>query len=316
MLIEKDFAEDIRVGLTAELEELGYAVPPSTEPPIIATHTVCVQHWNAYARRIPGRPRTVHRSRELQARAQLLSAPIQRGLAVVESELETGVDLTARLSRQLRRIRFNDLMLNDWGLQHLHLDDINRANGTSEVLILLVRADDAYLIDVRHHGHWADQDLVEIVHTNWPAAIAGYRQPHALRLAHRLTDDERRTLRQKSGNAPIQTSDGTVYMAIGGGIVGTGANIRAVMWGDWLLRQTQAVSDYLDEHGQWLEALIANAVNAHPERMRVHLVNVNRERAILEFEHSGTNYRFVLPIVDPPQTLIDLSGEAPKPDDA
>jgi hypothetical protein len=69
------------------------------------------------------------------------------------------------------------------------------------VLILLAHLNDAYLIDVREHEHWSDQDLVEIVHTNWPAALAQHRQVKVLGLTHAVSNDGRAALQGKGCNA-------------------------------------------------------------------------------------------------------------------
>jgi hypothetical protein len=306
--IEMDFIEDIRLGLVAELQQLGHDPPASTGNPRNDAHRVCIEHWNAHARRIPVHPRAVHWSPELRARVASLPTAIQAGVAVVEREIQAGDDMTARLSRQLGKRKLkNDLMLNDWGIQHLHLDPVNRAAGTSEILFALVRSDAAYFIDVRHHGAWTDGDLVEIIHSNWPATIEAFRS-NALRLMHPLTDEQRRNLRNKHGNSAIQMQDGTVYQAIGGGLVGSGANIRAVVWGDWTLETAKLVEDFLRGQTEWLGELVESAYGERRDPLRLHLHQLARDHAMVIIEDATRPAAFRVPIQQPPRVTFDQTA--------
>lgn len=301
MDIETNFVEDIRLGLTAELAELGYTVPEPQGDAHKDAHDVCVAHWNAHLRRIRPRPRAVHRSAELGARELALAPAIRRGLDAVEREMRAGEDMSARLSRQLNRIAFKDMMMNDWGLHHLHLDEVNPAAGTREVLILLVRDADAYFVDVLPHDHWADQDLVEILHANWPGAVARHRQDQVVALSHKLSDDQHKHLRRNGWNAPVQTRDRSVYMAIGGGFAHSGDNIGAVRWADWLLGNARVVEEFLQAHQPWLADSIEELLGERLPTVRVRLWHLKRDKAILAVKHNGKEHRFSIPIEVPPR---------------
>ena len=309
MQIDMDFIEDIRLVLSAELRQLGYDLPELTGHARDDAHRVCVDRWNAHARRIPARPRSVHWSRELRDREPMLSAEIRSGLAVVEREITSGDDLTARLSRRLGKRKFNDLMLNDWGIQHVHLDAVNRADGTDETLFVLVRADDAYLTDVRLHGAWADGDLVEIIHANWPTEIERFRS-NAVGLTHPLTDEQRRTLRSKHANSAIQMKDGTVYQAMGGGYASSGANIKAVMWGDYMLDTAKLVEDFLRGQAAWLAGIVGSETGTRPDRATLHLRHLARDHALVLLENTRQPFVFRVPIEQPPRVVVDFTAPA------
>lgn len=308
MLIEMSFFDDVRIGFSADLQRLGYDLPALTGHARNDAHRVCVDHWNAHARRIPVRPRTVHWSRELRSREASLSVEIRNGLAVVEREIQAGDDLTARLSRQLAKAKLKpDLMLNDWDIHHLHLDAAHRAGGTAEILFVLVRPDAAYFIDVRHHGAWADGDLIEIVHANWPATIERFRS-NALRLRHHLTDEQRRTLRSKHANSAIQMQDGTVYQAIGGGIVGSGANLKAVMWGDYILETAMLVEDFLRGQSDWLTGVVEHQTGPVPDRIKLGLAGLSKDHAVVLVESADPPFAFRVPIQVPPKVTVDFTS--------
>lgn len=310
MQVELRFIDDIATGLSVELAELGYRVPSPNGSARQAAE-ICVQHWNAFARRIVVRPRAVHVSTQLNDNLALLPDEIRRGLVVVIAEIEAGLDLTVRLSRKLPKLRYNDGMLNDWGLHHLHLNESDRAKGTSHILILMVRENDAFLVDVREHQHWADQDLVEILHSNWPAAIAAHRLPKTvLYLTHSVSNEQIQALRSAGCTAPTQTKDGTIYMLLGGGITSSRDNISAVRWAGWLLGLAQVVEHFFDERRDWLADMIERQVGERPAQIRVHLVNLTKNEATLAFEHGGKHYLYRQPIENPPPVIVDAASES------
>ncbi len=69
----------------------------------------------------------------------------------------------------------HDGLLNDWGIQHLHLGTRTSADRfverTSTLAFIMARKPDLYIIDFRKHptGDWSDKDLLETVEKHWPA---------------------------------------------------------------------------------------------------------------------------------------------------
>lgn len=305
MEIEADFVNDVRIKLAADLVQLGYSVPVPAGDAYAAAHRVCVDHYNAHARRVPTRSRVVHRSTELRARELELTPEIRAGVAAAESELTAGADLTPRLSSKLLKRGFNDKMLNDWGIHHLHLGlsmkpDDRFVTRTGDVLFVLFRDDDAYLIDVRKHGAWCDDDLVEIVHTNWPETIRQFRLDGVS--GFEMTTEQRANLRSKNANAGVTTQDGTFYAGIGGGLVGSAANLRAVRWGDWQLMTARDAEAALRAYD--LESLadkVAEEVGTRPARLTCRLAEIEGSDAYVvidgaEFSVDGTARPFVVRI--------------------
>lgn len=303
--IDADFVNDVRTKLAADLVQLGYSVPAPAGDAYAAAHRVCVDHYNAHARRVLTRPRVVHRSTELHARELELTPEIRAGVAAAERDLTVGADLTPRLSRKLLKRGFNDKMLNDWGIHHLHLGLSMEPEGrfvtrTGDVLFVLFRDNDAYLIDVRAHGAWCDDDLVEIVHTNWPETIRQFRLEGVS--GFELTTEQRTNLRNKNANAGVTVRDGTFYAGIGGGLVGSAANLRAVCWGDWQLKTAQDAEASLRAYD--LESLadkVAEKVGSRPARLACRLAEVEGNDAYVvidgaEFTVDGTVRPFVIKI--------------------
>lgn len=207
MQIETNFIEDIREGLAHELQQLGHPPPASAGNSYDSAHQMFLDHAHAMARRISAAPREVRVSRELIALEPSLPAAIRGGLMTTAFELRHGADVSPRLSRGVKKLRGRDDLLVDWGIHHLHLGGTLDSDGfvarNDEVLFVMVRPQTAYLITVRGHGSWADDDLVEIIHANWPQEISRYRYD-ALRLHRRLAPTERQLTRRGGVNVGSQ----------------------------------------------------------------------------------------------------------------
>ncbi len=206
------------------------------------------------------------------------------------------MDLTPRLSRGLKVRQYNDKMLHDWGIYHLHLGAALEGDGFMErsgnLLFVMCRPDDLYLLDVRPHRHdgagvWVDDDLVDIIHSNWPEAIARFRFD-ALRSAHALTREQRALLRSKNGNAGVYTRDGTFYAGIGGGLVGSGSNIRAIMWADRTLETAKALEASTTMwNGDEIADEVAMVTGVRPDRLVLRLGLVAEDHALIIIENAA-----------------------------
>ncbi|MDQ5769577.1 hypothetical protein [Thiothrix subterranea] len=98
------------------------------------------------------------------------------GLRKLEQEIEAGSDLTPYLSKSVLNPNFHDDLLNHWGIYHLHLGEVLKNEFITRTgSLLYVRFDDknAYFLDIREHGAWAQQDIIQIIHDNWPHSISG-----------------------------------------------------------------------------------------------------------------------------------------------
>ncbi|HAU4875860.1 TPA: hypothetical protein F3L11_12840 [Aeromonas hydrophila] len=145
--------------------------------------------------------------------------------------VETGQDITPYLSKKIKSLGGSDPMLNDWGIHHFHLGE-NIKNGfierTGPLLFSIVKNDIFYAIGVYEHGDWADYDIVETIHRNWPDIILHHKIKGVI-TATNISSNERLALRNKNANALINVSDGSVYGPLGGGVVSSGHNIKLIL---------------------------------------------------------------------------------------
>jgi hypothetical protein len=204
---------------------MGYSVKPkptSEENWEKYFEEIGTQYFNVQHRKIPEVPRKVLVSREFQCPPDL-----KDGLEFFRKKVENGDDLNPHVSRKIKDTKFNDMLLNDWGIQHFHLGikviskgkSKGLIEGTGPILFARVTANTIYFIDVKGHNAFEDKDVMEIVHKNWPDSL-GFRSPSGTKLATQSTSEDIAAIAKmpKAGIiTAFDTADGTVYTAPGGG---------------------------------------------------------------------------------------------------
>jgi len=223
-MLTLDFYGDYIASIKMTLSGLGYAPADDAEP-----QTVAFRYYNLFRRLVEPRPRKI----EI---APALSSPSKHrpGFEEVQRKIRDGVDLRPHLSTRLADLDYDDSMLNDWGIHHLHLGMGVMANGfanrTGPLLFARFERDAAYLLAIAAHGAWTNTDFIECLHTNWPDVIASSRargfSPDA------ITATQRANLRRKHANATVTTKDGTTYLPLGGGQMSSGVAMQVVVAAD------------------------------------------------------------------------------------
>ena len=218
-----------------------------------SAHNLLTTLHNWWSRLIPAMPRRVHRSNTLALNQAMRKWGTASGVARVVRKIERGEDLTPHLSTRIQTTHEPvdgskwradlDLMLNHWGIHHLHLGHELRADGhvdrTGDLLYAAFTPTDAYLIDVRPHGHWASQDLIAIVARNWPDAGIIHRARHATGLAGEPpTDDDVADLRKAGVNTGPIPVDGHLWW-MGSGLTLAGASLASSRWAMAVIAQAQ-----------------------------------------------------------------------------
>lgn len=234
MPVITNFLEDLRLHFLGKLRELGASDLPKDRND---TTGACVGYFNVLRKRIPRRPRKVHAAPAL---VDALSSAQRDRLSEIIAACEAGEDLTPRLSKRALSPLYNDRLLNDWGIHHLHVGPEETPHG-KDLLFAMVRDDAMYLIGWRAHGakHFADQDLVQIVHDNWPEIICSEIAPGVVPGSSTLgvlAPEDRSALRgicndRRTGTyftTLTQVKDGTTYAPIGGGAGADGTSFHVV----------------------------------------------------------------------------------------
>ena len=212
------------------------------------------RYFRIRSKMIVSRPRAVHYSTELQAKLGTLDERYRQPFAEIEERFESGGDLAEYLSRLAEIADVPDTMLNDFGIHHLHLGskpspDAKRVKRSDLLLLVCVRPDDAYFVDIRPHPKrddpddygWSDQECLRIIDRNWSHLLDRYE----LRGENgdSITDIERKELQRKNVNVVIQIGDRAIAPP-GGGMTSSGANATHMVLAKrllWLAGETQRV---------------------------------------------------------------------------
>jgi hypothetical protein len=184
----------------------------------------CVRFHNLRRLQISRHPRKVIDSRELSCPSGL-----EAGLALLRQTVEAGGDLRPHLSRRLTDLDFDDSLLNDWHIYHLHLGTTLEPDGfmkrTGPVLLARFEDDAAYFLAMETHGAWTSQRLLEILDSNWPSVTEPFSLPDVIRAEYEPTDKDVALLRKNHITA-ISTVGGTPLGPMGGGVTTAGGSAQ------------------------------------------------------------------------------------------
>ena len=136
---------------------------------------------NGTRRSIPTQPRQVSTSVELrksEAFGRHASA-----IARLAGMATLGRPLRPYLSKRMRQPLYQDRLLNDWGIVHFHLGAHPHSRArfsarTGDLLYCAVTPSALLMLLVLDHApvsSFANQQLVEVLHSNWPHVIARYK---------------------------------------------------------------------------------------------------------------------------------------------
>lgn len=132
--------------------------------------------------------------------------------------------LNKRLSKASIKEDENDLLLNNWGIYHLHLgklDNNDFSDRTNLLLFIKIIDDNVYFLDIKEHGNFSSIDFTKIMHNNWEDAIKEFRTTSLVDIEPKLNEKEVYEV-WKLGAIAILTfidkkNKEVAYMPIGGG---------------------------------------------------------------------------------------------------
>ena len=180
------------------------------------TRMACI-HFGVHRRLVSPYPRQILKSKDFAC-----SPKYQGALDQIERIIQDGDDLTPYLSRKIKEeVDYNDPLLNDWGVHHLHLGTKVESDGfvnrTGPLLYCRFEEERAYFIATLPHGSWTTLKLIRTVHQNWPESLSQFRARGFE--GSPLNEDQIKELRRKSANYCLEVEPGISYRSIGGGTV-------------------------------------------------------------------------------------------------
>lgn len=208
--LEIDFNKDFDHILIRRLSNYRIEINPSEQ-----SEEIRHRYFNFSRRIIQPFKRQIFISKEFDCPTQY-----EQGLHIIKAKFQQGNTVYWHLSKNITNIDFNDYLLNDWDIHHLHLGTEREPNGffkrTTEVLFIRVTDTSVFFLNILPHN-FSDKDLLRIVHNNWPETIEQYLSGFQ-NLSHNLSNEEV-SLARKAGLLILhEIEDGVVYLPPGGGL--------------------------------------------------------------------------------------------------
>jgi hypothetical protein len=257
--IQLDFFADWIEILCDALRALGYDVPADDAD-------VERGYFNFLKRRVPQVPRTVHVAREL-----VCPSEHDAGYRALMRKVRDGNDVRANLSTRLTNLDFNDGLLNDWGIHHVHLGTTVDARGfvnrTGPLLFARFTVADAFFIAIGPHGAFADLQLVEILERNWPEQVP-MLPGIASRSGTNPTSAEIAQAR-RDGVVALVNIGGRVVFPMGGGVTTARVGADVVSMMDRARTAIRGFEDDLAARAGDLSAELTAAGVSQPVRLRL-----------------------------------------------
>ena len=263
-----DFLSDLKLAIVSEFQRQGISFPESADLDHLAS-----RYLEMRIRRIEPVPRKVHFSEEIRDSLGTLSRetdPKVRGKALeakgtvfyLRHLFESGDTVMPFLSREVNNTepKKPDGLLWDYAMHHLHLSRRDGRHGFVKgsrwLLFVIVADQDVFFVDVRPHVdpekfQWVHQDLLDIVHNNWPE-LTESRVLHGF-TARKITNAEKLELRRKNVNVAHQVG-GRVIAPLGFGTSGDGHSKLCRFLADKLLHDLEQHQGILDSSSAELRA--------------------------------------------------------------
>lgn len=195
--------------------------------------------FNLQKKSVSPQKRIVHYSKEFACPSE-----VELGLKLLVQKFENGDDVSLHLSKDATSPSEFDGLLYDWGIYHFHLGETidhqtGRIERTGPVLFAKIDNENVYCINVYSHGKnvqqpWAKQDLLKIIHNNWPQTIARWKLPDGIELHPGCiappSDTQYASLRKNGISTAIFFDKGIAYISPGGGYMSTGHSQEIVLY--------------------------------------------------------------------------------------
>ncbi len=182
----------------------------------------CIWDYHRYKfRKIADAPRRVFLASSLDRQSKF-----ENVITKILDKIEKGEPLLSYQSRLLKNTDYDDGLLMDWGVQHLHLGDSTESDGyvkrTKELLFIKFTPDSAYVLGIFEHNEWSTLSILEIIHENWPETIDRYKIRDVVDVSYSPDEETIQNFRKIGVNYAVKLKDNTVYMGPGGGITTAG----------------------------------------------------------------------------------------------
>ena len=195
-------------------------------------------------------------TREIEVKQREKAAEAWGAVFLIRYLLTEGKNVNCFLSTRIDSAtgkKSRDGLLWDFGMHHFHLSKALEPSGdfvkrSDYLLFAIITQEHAYFVDVRPHRDpqnlgWVRQELLEIVHLNWPELI----ESNVLRgvKGNVLTDEQKKELRRKNINYAAELG-GNAVAPLGGGMMIDGSSALCRWWAAKLMHEIRRHQAYFD----------------------------------------------------------------------
>jgi hypothetical protein len=184
--------------------------------------------------------------------------------------------------KNLNKRKDLDLLLNDWGIHHLHLSnkiDVDgfakrqRTKEEEQLLFVVFTRDHAFLLDLASHGSWTDTRLVEIAVRNWPQ-MRLFHSLDVLPGPTQFSGDQIKEIRGAGLSTHIVV-DGSVYISSTLGISSAGTSSIVALEANRLIKNIALHEKMIHENPDYLHPSLEKMGAVWPDKPEIHLVFVD-----------------------------------------
>jgi len=223
-----------------------------------------IKHLNMVNKLIESKKYTVNVSKKINEGKY--SNSIKKILDVIKWKFENEYNVNSYLSTKIFSPNYYDILLNDWGIYHLHLSSKKYTKNTffydrsDDLLFVFIEDTDVYFLDIQKHKKenvFQRQELLEIMHENWPKLLEKNRLNLDTEQCNKFTNKEIERFR-KNGVNVLQNIDGKAILPLGGGYTTSKSNIMCTYEADSIIHSIKAYEKIVDNNKEMIREQIYN----------------------------------------------------------
>lgn len=219
--VQIDLVHDFNLLNKKLLEDMGYR-------DINMKENIYFEYLNVIRRLVSVEPRNILLSKEFNCPKRY-----KKSFEILKNRIQNGKNVNQYLSKGVKKLNYHDDLLNDWGIHHFHLGSEFEKNSnfirrTGPLLFVRFDNENAYFINIMKHGNWSNQELVKIIHRNWPETIKKYRLKGVKNIYPKPTNEEYGELRKLHISMCVEVEQDVIYMPIGMGYMSSGHSVEEI----------------------------------------------------------------------------------------
>jgi hypothetical protein len=259
-------------------------------------HSCLVDFMNLDLKLVKPIPRKVYKSTTFKSR--LIPPSYQQAISYIENKINKGHDITFHQSKKTLDPSFNDLLLNDWIIQHLHVSNTKsqknqRFYDRSKYLLFVGFApSQAFFIDVRLHNEplvFARKELLEIIDNNWPQLLKDNVIEDGF-FTTEYTDEQISNLRKKGYTIGTTKVNNKIVVNPGIGITTSGHNIHVVRRANSVLKTLYDAYDEIKNNEANIKKDISAQAGLEVNRLEIEIRQLSEWPYFVFYEKTSDCY--------------------------